>query len=124
MLREPSQVDKAVERMRTLTRPVGITGQRDWDVAVVDGSRIVLTPTASGQSAAVDNAMQQAVEVIRRRIDEMGTREPTIIRQGQNRIVVQRSEEHTSELQSLMRNSYAVFCLKKKIKENQPNTSK
>src|SRR3546814_15510603 len=28
---------------------------------------------------------------------------------------LQRSEEHTSELQSLMRNSYAVFCLKKKI---------
>src|SRR3546814_2680290 len=28
-----------------------------------------------------------------------------------------RSEEHTSELQSLMRNSYAVFCLKKKTKE-------
>src|SRR3546814_8060319 len=27
---------------------------------------------------------------------------------------VKRSEEHTSELQSLMRNSYAVFCLKKK----------
>src|SRR3546814_7752660 len=32
----------------------------------------------------------------------------------------QRSEEHTSELQSLMRNSYAVFCLKKKI--NYPTT--
>src|SRR3546814_2145661 len=31
---------------------------------------------------------------------------------------VGRSEEHTSELQSLMRNSYAVFCLKKKIKNN------
>src|SRR3546814_1323504 len=30
--------------------------------------------------------------------------------------VVSRSEEHTSELQSLMRNSYAVFCLKKKTK--------
>src|SRR3546814_8871743 len=30
----------------------------------------------------------------------------------------QRSEEHTSELQSLMRNSYAVFCLKKKNKRN------
>src|SRR3546814_6643421 len=29
-----------------------------------------------------------------------------------------RSEEHTSELQSLMRNSYAVFCLKKKTKYN------
>src|SRR3546814_10526198 len=33
-----------------------------------------------------------------------------------------RSEEHTSELQSLMRNSYAVFCLKKKKKEASINT--
>src|SRR3546814_1106604 len=31
------------------------------------------------------------------------------------RIACRRSEEHTSELQSLMRNSYAVFCLQKKI---------
>src|SRR3546814_4878461 len=30
--------------------------------------------------------------------------------------LAQRSEEHTSELQSLMRNSYAVFCLQKKLK--------
>src|SRR3546814_5318713 len=33
--------------------------------------------------------------------------------------VSKRSEEHTSELQSLMRNSYAVFCLKKKNQTNQ-----
>src|SRR3546814_3995637 len=33
-----------------------------------------------------------------------------------------RSEEHTSELQSLMRNSYAVFCLKKKKKKKQQTT--
>src|SRR3546814_1767917 len=33
-----------------------------------------------------------------------------------------RSEEHTSELQSLMRISYAVFCLKKKTKETNANT--
>src|SRR3546814_5923525 len=32
-----------------------------------------------------------------------------------------RSEEHTSELQSLMRTSYAVFCLKKKTKNNHKN---
>src|SRR3546814_6594433 len=31
--------------------------------------------------------------------------------------LARRSEEHTSELQSLMRNSYAVFCLKKKHKK-------
>src|SRR3546814_9700328 len=33
-----------------------------------------------------------------------------------------RSEEHTSELQSLMRNSYAVFCLKKKNNNNKTET--
>src|SRR3546814_2568497 len=33
-------------------------------------------------------------------------------------LIVARSEEHTSELQSLMRISYAVFCLKKKIKHS------
>src|SRR3546814_2282677 len=33
-----------------------------------------------------------------------------------------RSEEHTSELQSLMRISYAVFCLKKKNKKHQKRT--
>src|SRR3546814_9226771 len=35
-----------------------------------------------------------------------------------------RSEEHTSELQSLMRISYAVFCLKKKKKQNDQPTPK
>src|SRR3546814_5773749 len=39
---------------------------------------------------------------------------------GTDRLVThRRSEEHTSELQSLMRNSYAVFCLKKKNKKQQ-----
>src|SRR3546814_6010654 len=36
----------------------------------------------------------------------------------------QRSEEHTSELQSLMRISYAVFCLKKKTKTKQNHNKK
>src|SRR3546814_3990403 len=38
---------------------------------------------------------------------------------GDDRVHIARSEEHTSELQSLMRNSYAVFCLKKKTKTRQ-----
>src|SRR3546814_5416219 len=41
-------------------------------------------------------------------------------REGQ---IVQRSEEHTSELQSLMRNSYAVFCLQKQNKTTAQHTS-
>src|SRR3546814_8993451 len=38
------------------------------------------------------------------------------------RHIIARSEEHTSELQSLMRISYAVFCLKKKKKTNNRST--
>src|SRR3546814_6115038 len=46
------------------------------------------------------------------------------LRTGAPARVLPRSEEHTSELQSLMRSSYAVFCLKKKNKhEKQHNTT-
>src|SRR3546814_6230107 len=48
---------------------------------------------------------------------------PTIIRQCSD-TVPSRSEEHTSELQSLMRLSYAVFCLKKKTNLLSPHTCK
>src|SRR3546814_3227035 len=43
----------------------------------------------------------------------------TEVRDG---VIVRRSEEHTSELQSLMRISYAVFCLKKKKITHTQNT--
>jgi preprotein translocase subunit SecD len=89
MVREPSQVDAAVERIRPLTQGAGLTGQRDFTVEVRDGSTIVVTPTEAGIASSIESAMEVATEVIRKRIDEMGTREPTIIRQGGNRIVVQ-----------------------------------
>jgi len=89
MVRDVAQLDAAVERVRGLTNAVGVTGQRDWNVAVVDSTRVVLTPTDAGIEAATDAAMEQATEVVRRRIDELGTREPTIIRQGSQRILVQ-----------------------------------
>src|SRR3546814_8602124 len=44
-----------------------------------------------------------------------------LIDEAQDTNRAQRSEEHTSELQSLMRNSYAVFCLKKKKHEKDNN---
>src|SRR3546814_2319968 len=47
-----------------------------------------------------------------------------ITNSSQNRIERTRSEEHTSELQSLMRISYAVFCLKKKNIKNHLNKHK
>ena len=90
LLRDPSQVDAARERLLSVTGTgAGMTGQREWDIQVVDSSRFVVTPTSAGLAQAVDRAMTDATEVVRRRIDELGTREPTIIRQGTNRIVVQ-----------------------------------
>lgn len=89
MLKNPAQVDAAREAIVPLTTGAGLTGARDWDIQVVDGSRFVLTPTAEGLDQAVTNAMDTAVEVVRRRIDALGTREPTILRQGNDRIVVQ-----------------------------------
>src|SRR3546814_5218699 len=50
----------------------------------------------------------------------------TVLGRGRHpvrRVLHQRSEEHTSELQSLMRISYAVFCLKKKSKDNRKYTN-
>src|SRR4051795_13406032 len=44
LVRDPTQVDAAVERMRKLSTPVALTGNRDWDVQVVDSTRVVLTP--------------------------------------------------------------------------------
>jgi preprotein translocase subunit SecD len=89
MVRDPTQVDSAVERLRAVTRPVGLTGTRDWDVAVVDSTRVVLTPTASGSAQALRNAMTVARDVVRRRIDPQGTKEITVINQGERRILVQ-----------------------------------
>src|SRR3546814_3862634 len=60
----------------------------------------------------------------RRRDDEIDLPERLADRLGQ-RAAQPRSEEHTSELQSLMRISYAVFCLTKKnntLDHTQPNT--
>src|SRR3546814_3663759 len=49
-------------------------------------------------------------------------RDPKLARELWQRSI-DRSEEHTSELQSLMRISYAVFCLKKKNKRQERNTT-
>ncbi|HEY8591889.1 MAG TPA: protein translocase subunit SecD [Sphingomicrobium sp.] len=89
MVRNPQQVDAAVERLRTLTRPVGLSGSRDWDVQVMDSTRIVLIPTQSGSATALKDAMTVARDVVRRRIDPQGTKEITVINQGADRILVQ-----------------------------------
>ena len=90
MLRDPTKVDAARERLIQITGGgAGMTGQRIWDIQVVDTSRFVLKQTEAGLKLALADAMKQATEVVRRRIDALGTREPTIQQQGDNRIIVQ-----------------------------------
>jgi preprotein translocase subunit SecD len=89
LVRNPTQLDAAVERMRTLTKPVALTGNRTWDVQVVDSTRIVLTPTASGTAQTMKDAMSTARDVVRRRIDPGGTREITVVTEGNNRVLVE-----------------------------------
>ncbi|HYE29701.1 MAG TPA: protein translocase subunit SecD [Allosphingosinicella sp.] len=89
LVRDPAQVDAAVDIARNQTQPVGLGGQRTFDVTVVDSTRVVLTPTASGIAEALDNAMSTAREVVYNRVDPEGTKEVTVIRQGKDRILVQ-----------------------------------
>jgi preprotein translocase subunit SecD len=89
MVRDPSQVDRVVEIARNQTQPVGLGGQRTWDVQVVDQSRIVMTPTNAGLEQALDSAMATAREVVYNRVDPEGTKEVTVVRQGTERILVQ-----------------------------------
>ncbi len=101
MLDSPGDIDRA----RGLIEPLmqGNNLVREWNLSVVDTQRMILTPTDDGIEQAVDDAMESAIDVIRRRIDSLGTREPTIIRQGDTRIVVQvPGLEDTDQLKRLL----------------------
>ncbi|AMG75019.1 protein translocase subunit SecD [Sphingopyxis granuli] len=89
LVRDQTKLDAARERLFAETQGAGLTGQRDWNIDVVDTTRIVLTPTRAGQAQAVSRAMDTARDIIDRRVNALGTREPTIIRQGDDRVVVQ-----------------------------------
>ncbi|MBB3764494.1 protein translocase subunit SecD [Sphingomicrobium lutaoense] len=103
MVRDASQVDDAVERMRRVTQPVGLTGARDWNVQVMDSTRIVLTPSDAGNEEALQNAVTVARDVVRKRIDPQGTKEITVRTQGSNRVLVQvPGVENPEELKDLI----------------------
>lgn len=84
---DSAQIDAAREALLPII--ANSTGGRDWSIEVTDGNRITLVPSGAGNSTVLDQAMNSAKDVIDRRINALGTLEPTIIRQGANRIVVQ-----------------------------------
>ncbi len=88
---DPRQVNDAVNVLRKAVGQAlpGAPGGRDVVVSTADDQRIRMAFVQEALNAEANMAVQQSIEIIRRRIDELGTREPTIIRQGLNRIVVQ-----------------------------------
>ena len=80
-LRDPETLDEAKATARDLAQNLVITANETGEV------RLAFTEAAVAERR--NNVMEQAIEVVRRRIDETGTREPSIQRQGSDRIVVQ-----------------------------------
>jgi preprotein translocase subunit SecD len=93
-LRNPADQERAVKALRKLSNPLTsalLVGGSIDDLIVephADG-RITVRPTEAALTARKRAVVAQSIEIVRRRIDAMGTREPTIQRQGNDRILVQ-----------------------------------
>jgi preprotein translocase subunit SecD len=87
----PQAMDTALDAVREVSQPVFSitgTGSRDFQ-ARADGDELVVTLSEAEKAAMDERTLQQSLEIIRRRVDETGTREPSIQRQGEDRILVQ-----------------------------------
>ncbi|MFN4088750.1 MAG: protein translocase subunit SecD [Alphaproteobacteria bacterium] len=80
-LREPGRADEVRRLIRAEDSAAEVT---------VDANGLVTVSMQEAEEQRIrDSAVQQSIEIVRRRIDETGTREPTIQRQGESRIIVQ-----------------------------------
>ena len=91
-IREGQNAGQAGEKLRTLSQPLGgilsATGHRTVDITN-DGSLYKLTLTEPAIVERVRQAVDQSIEIISRRINQLGTVEPLIQREGTDRILVQ-----------------------------------
>jgi len=87
----PEGVARALEIVRGLAQPVAsLTGGGTSDIEASANGPVLTVGLSEAERAATDSrTVQQALEIVRRRIDEVGTREPTILKQGSDRILVQ-----------------------------------
>ena len=93
-IREGSNFDQAVEKLRELSQPIGgvlgsSTGQRSLNVTTEPGNLVRLTVTEPALTERIRQSVEQSIQIIERRVNELGTVEPLIQRQGVDRILVQ-----------------------------------
>src|SRR5260221_10742695 len=88
-----SDLQSALTKVRELSESLGGilggAGQRSLDISNQGGGRIQITVTEPAIVERVRKAVDQAVQIIERRINELGLVEPLIQRQGTDRILVQ-----------------------------------
>jgi preprotein translocase subunit SecD len=91
-IREGANSGQALDKLRTLSQPLGgvlsATGQRSVDITN-DGDLIRLTVTDPAITERVRQSVDQSIQIIERRVNELGTVEPLIQREGTDRILVQ-----------------------------------
>ncbi|WP_338548407.1 protein translocase subunit SecD [Roseovarius phycicola] len=92
LVEKPEEIEYAAGLVRGLAQPIfdplsGVSSS-DIDVAAA-GDTIVVTLSEAERQASDEQTVRTAREIIERRINEMGTREPTIQRQGADRILIQ-----------------------------------
>src|SRR6187549_49140 len=92
-IREGSNFDQAVDKLRELSQPLGgilnTTGQRSLDVRTEPGNLVRLTVTQAAITDLLRRTIEQSIQIVERRVNELGTVEPLIQRQGADRILVQ-----------------------------------
>jgi preprotein translocase subunit SecD len=88
---EAGQIARAVELVQGLAQPVvSLSGAGANDIDVTAEGDVVVVKMSEAEKIATDTrTMDQSLEIVRRRVDEAGTREPTIQRQGTDRILIQ-----------------------------------
>ena len=83
----------ALTKLRELSQPLGgllsATGQRTVDVVDAGGGLIRLTPTEPALIERIRQSIEQSIQIVERRVNELGTVEPSIQRQGVDRVLVQ-----------------------------------
>ncbi|MDB5424011.1 MAG: secD [Phenylobacterium sp.] len=92
---DPAQVSPAANALRrSVGAPLaGAAGGRDVSVSTGPDQRLRVAFVPAAFEAETQRAVEQSIEIIRRRIDQMGTKEPDIARQGKDRIVIQAAGE-------------------------------
>ena len=92
-IRDESDFQAALTKLRELSQPLGgllsATGQRSVDVVDAGNRLVQLTITQPAITERVRQVVEQAIQIVERRINEIGTVEPLIQRQGVDRILVQ-----------------------------------